>query len=124
MIVNFYLAVLVCVLITLYFLALTFTAYPPRAEKGNITIILRRCISFSLVSVLCALTAIFILAPVGIALSATAVSDSTFPSFDVYPNVWQLAVNHFLGARPCVLARNEDLPNIYSGVLTLVLLPL
>ena len=121
MIVNFYLAVLVCVLITLYFAAVVLSSYSWKEEKK---VIVNRCLIFAGFSILSALTSMFILAPVALALMATATSDSTFPAFEIYPNVWQLITNHFLGARAAVLARNEDLPNIYSGVLTLVLLPL
>ena len=121
MVVNFYLAVLVCVLTALYFLVLIFSNY---SLPADIKAAARRFGQFALVSVLAAMTSMFILAPVALALAATAVSDSSFPAFEIYPNVWQLVTNHFLGARAAVLARNEDLPNIYSGVLTMVLLPL
>ena len=114
MIVNFYLAVLVCIFLVLYFLCGCI------GEKRFSFRILAR---FCLVSVLAAMTSLFILAPVARALGATEVSRTAFPRFQLYDNVWQLASAHFLGARAAVLARNEDLPNIYSGLLTLVLLP-
>ena len=66
----------------------------------------------------------FILAPVAIALGQTATSDTKFPKFEIYQNIYQLITNHFIGARPVVLARNEDLPNVYSGVITMMLIPL
>ena len=123
MIVNFYLAVLICVLISLYYLAVTITRIPSFREKESRRWFLERSVRFGLASLLAALTAMFILAPVGQALSATAVSDTSFPAFKLYPNIYQLVTNHYLGARPAVLARNEDLPNIYSGVVTMILLP-
>ena len=70
------------------------------------------------------MTAMIILAPVAAALRETQVSDASFPEFWIYENVWQLLSAHFLGARDAVLARNEDMPNVYCGVLTMVLLPL
>ena len=121
MIVNFYLAVLVCVFTALYCLATLLSVFSWRSQR---TLMLQRSGLFAVVSVLCAMTSLFILAPVAVALGETAVSSSSFPSFEIYSNVWQLLTNHFLGARAAVLARNEDLPNIYSGVLTMVLLPL
>ena len=121
MIVNFYLAVLVCVITALYFLVWLF------CERGNLGSY-RACggkiLCFGLWSILAALTSLFILWPVGKALMATAVSDAAFPRFSIYTNIYQFLPQHFLGARPVVLARNEDLPNIYCGVLTMVLLPL
>ena len=124
MIVNFYLAVLVCVITALIFIADLVICMPRGTNRERLLWIRSRFVPFAVLSILAALTSMFILAPVGMALMATAVSDSTFPSFKVYPNVWQLLTNHFLGARPAVLARNEDLPNIYSGTVTMVLLPL
>ena len=121
MIVNFYLAVLVCVLTALYYLAVVFSSLSWRTDRP---LMAKRTGLFALLSILAAVTSLFILAPVGIALSETAVSSSSFPAFEVYPNVWQLVTNHFLGARAAVLARNEDLPNVYTGVLTMILLPL
>ena len=121
MIVNFYLAVLVCVLTALYYAATVFSSLSWRTDRA---LMLKRSGLFALLSILAAVTSLFILAPVGVALGETAVSSTSFPAFEVYPNVWQLITNHFLGARAAVLARNEDLPNVYTGVLTMVLLPL
>ena len=84
---------------------------------------LLRFVRFAVISVFAAMTAAFILAPVAFALTETQVSGASFPNFEVYPNIWQLVTDHFLGARASVLARNEDLPNVYTGVLTMVLLP-
>ena len=123
MVVNFYLAVLVCLLITLY-AAVTARISEPADGSSLTRYYGRTAVRFIIVSVLCALTAMIILAPVAAALRETDVSNSSFPSFFMYPNVWQLVSAHFLGARDAVLARNEDMPNVYTGILTLVLLPL
>ena len=131
MIVNFYLSVLVCILITMYAVVIAFTkdrafwlnqatVSDPRVRP----VLLKAAVRFILVSVLCAMTAMIILAPVAAALRETQVSDASFPEFWIYDNVWQLLSAHFLGARDAVLARNEDMPNVYCGVLTMVLLPL
>ena len=123
MVVNFYLAVLVCLLITMY-AAVTALINEPEDGPARIRYYARTAVRFIIVSMLCALTAMIILAPVASALRETEVSSSSFPPFYMYPNVWQLVSAHFLGARDAVLARNEDMPNVYTGVLTLVLLPL
>ena len=93
-------------------------------KKSIRPVLLRTAGRFILVSALCAMTSMIILAPVAAALRQTQVSDASFPDFWIYANIWQLISAHFLGARDAVLARNEDMPNIYSGVLTMVLLPL
>lgn len=66
----------------------------------------------------------FLTIPTALALGQTATSNTGFPRFEIYQNVYQLITNHFIGARPVVLARNEDLPNVYSGVLAVMLAPL
>lgn len=119
-IVNFYMAVLVCIFTAFYFLAVLLSHYHLRQDYR---VMLMRMVKFGFVSILSAMTAMFILAPVAQALSNTATSNTAFPEFSIYTNVYQLFTGHFLGARPAVLARNEDLPNIYSGILTLMLLP-
>lgn len=121
MIVNFYMAVLVCVFTAAYFMVVLFANYE---WKKNSRVMIARMIKFAIVSIIAALTAMFILAPVAIALGQTATSDTSFPKFEIYENVYQLITNHFIGARPVVLARNEDLPNVYSGVITMMLIPL
>lgn len=121
MIVNFYMAVLVCIFTAAYFIVVLFANYE---WKKNKKVMIARMIKFAVVSIISALTAMFILAPVAIALGQTATSDTNFPNFEIYENVYQLITNHFIGARPVVLARNEDLPNVYSGVITMMLIPL
>lgn len=120
MIVNFYLAVLVCIFTALYFLLCVFSAY---SWKENYKVIIQRTFRFGITSILCALTAMFILLPVVIALGQTATSETAFPGFGIYDNIYQILTCHFIGARPAVLARNQDLPNVFSGVLTMMLLP-
>lgn len=121
MIVNFYMAVLVCVFTAAYFIVVLFANYE---WKRNKSVMIARMVKFAIVSIIAALTAMFILAPVAIALGQTATSDTKFPKFEIYQNIYQLITNHFIGARPVVLARNEDLPNVYSGVITMMLIPL
>lgn len=120
MIVNFYLAVLVCVFIALYFVLSLMKKYTI-TKDGKV--MLQRCVRFGIVSIICAMSATFILLPVAIALGQTATSEAAFPSLSIYQNVFQMVTCHFLGTVPSVLARNEDLPNVYCGVFTMMLLP-
>ena len=120
MIVNFYLAVLVCIVIALFYLVRLFSVCSWKEDRQAM---IRKTVSFAALSLLSAMTSLFILAPVASALTETEVSGTAFPEFTVYSNILQFIPDHFLGARAAVLARNEDLPNIYCGVLTLVLLP-
>ncbi len=119
--VNFYIAFLVCVFASLYFLVYLFSEYSWKKDKG---VILDRFIRFSVLSIIAGGISMILTIPTAVALSHTQASDSSFPSLNVYDNVYQLITNHFVGARPVVLARNEDLPNVYSGLLTVMLIPI
>ncbi len=119
-VVNFYIAFLVCIFATLYFLIKVFSEYSIISE---FKIILNRLIKFAVLSLLAGGTTMILAIPTVVALGRTQTSDAKFPSFEMYQNVYQIITAHFSGARPVVLARNEDLPNLYSGVLTMVLIP-
>ncbi|MCC8014945.1 MAG: YfhO family protein [Eubacterium sp.] len=118
--VNFYIAFMVCVFAALYFLVILFSQY---SLKKNKKIVINRVIIFAVMSLLAGGMAMVLMLPTAIALSETATSETSFPKFEIYQNVFQLLTNHFIGARPVVLGRNEDLPNIYTGLLTVMLLP-
>ncbi|MCD7778947.1 MAG: YfhO family protein [Clostridiales bacterium] len=118
--INFYIAFMVCVFAALYYLVILFSNYN---WKKDFKTIKNRTILFAVMSVLAGGMAMVLMLPTAIALSETATSETSFPKFEVYQNIWQLLTNHFIGARPVVLGRNEDLPNIYTGLLTVMLLP-
>lgn len=119
-IINFYIAFIVCVFSVIYFFAYMLGKYTLKKNKSLIT---DRIIKFGIISLLAGGISMFLTIPTVIALSHTATSDSTFPRFEIYENIYQIITNHFVGARPVVLARNEDLPNVYSGVITMLLVP-
>ncbi|MBR1444208.1 MAG: YfhO family protein [Firmicutes bacterium] len=120
-IVNFYIAFLVCVFAVLYFAVVLFSTYSLKKDGKTI---LSRIGRFVLVSSLAGGVCMFLEIPTVIALGRTSTSDSSFPDMKIYENIYQVITNHFFGARPVVLGRNEDLPNVYSGVLTMLLMPL
>ena len=119
-IVNFYIAFLVCIFATLYFLIKVFSSY---SVKDDFKTILNRFLKFAILSLLAGGATMFLAIPTAVALGRTQTSDTAFPAFKMYQNIYQIITAHFSGARPVVLARNEDLPNLYSGVLTMVLIP-
>lgn len=118
--VNFYLAFLICIMICLYFVVCLLSRYHIRKDFRRI---LKICLRFAVCSLLAGGISAVLTLPSAIALGQTATSSSTMPAFEVYHNIWQMLSGHFLGARPVVLARNSDLPNIYCGVLTMLLAP-
>ncbi len=118
MILNFYLAILVCTFITFYFLKLMLEEKHTGKEWRE------RILLFVIPSVLAALMASFLLLPSVISIKHTASEGTPFPSFAIYLSIFQFVASHFTGARPSVMSRNVDAPNIYSGVITLLFLPL
>ncbi len=118
--VNFYIAFLVCIFATLYFLIILFSHYSIKEEYKAI---FKKIGKFLIISLIAGGITMFLAIPTLIAISNTATSDTTFPKFSIYQNIYQIITNHFSGANPIILARNEDLPNVYSGVLTILLLP-
>lgn len=118
--INFYIAFLVCIFAALYFGVVVFSTYSWKKDKN---IILNRFLHFAILSIIAGGISMVLTIPTAVALSHTQASDSNFPTLKVYDNVYQLLTNHFAGARPVVLARNEDLPNLYSGLLTIMLMP-
>ena len=120
-IVNFYIAFIICIFASLYFLVILFSNYDWKHDKK---VMISRFIKFAIVSIIGGGISMFLTIPTALALGQTATSNTGFPRFEIYQNVYQLITNHFIGARPVVLARNEDLPNVYSGVLAVMLAPL
>ena len=117
MLVNFYLAVIVCIFLALYVVVLLLSEKNDRA--------LQRFGTFVFISGLAALSASAVLLPVFLALKETAVSESaSAPGLYAYSNIVQLLNAHFAGAHTPGLAPNDDIPNLHSGVLAMLLFPL
>lgn len=114
---NFYLAVVTYIFTFFYYVKCLFEEPRPQAVR------VKRTFVFLAGSIIAGFCAAFVLLPSLIAIRATGASDSQSPTLTVYMSVFQLVAAHFSGARPSVLSRNEDAPNIYSGVITLMLLP-
>ena len=118
---NFYIAFLVCIFGAVYFFVYLFLEYSCKNDKK---VIMDRVIRFFVLSVIAGGISMFLIIPTVISISHTYTSTEPFPDFEVYENVYQLLTSHFTGARPIVLAKNSDVPNVYSGLLTIMLIPL
>ncbi len=117
---NFYIAFLVCVISVLYFIMVLVSV---GGLRGNWKRMFHRIFKFGIASLLAGGLCMLLVIPTYLGLAQTAVADTRFPEFQVYQNIWQILENHFLGARPVVLGRNQDLPNIYCGVFPMLLVP-
>ena len=118
--VNFYLAAMVFAFLTLFIFIQILTEHPGKAQLSQI---LCPFLRFLLVSVLAILSCAVILLPVILALAKREGGTLVSSSPSIYSNIFQLLDAHFAGARPSVLSGIDDMPNIYSGVLTMILLP-
>lgn len=118
--VNFYLAAMVFAFLTLYVFIQLMTEHQGKAQLSQI---LRPLLCFVLVAGLSVLSCAVILLPVILALAGREAGTPVSSSPSLYPNIFQLLDAHFAGARPSVLSGIDDMPNIYSGVLAMVLLP-
>ena len=117
LIINFYLAVVTYIFTFFYYVKCLFEDSREQTERVACTLL------FLAGTFIAGLCAAFILLPSLLAIRATGASDSQSPTLTVYMSLFQLVAAHFSGARPSVLSRNEDAPNIYSGVITLMILP-
>ena len=113
LIINFYLAVVTYIFTFFYYVKCLFEDSREQTERVACTLL------FLAGTFIAGLCAAFILLPSLLAIRATGASDSQSPTLTVYMSLFQLVAAHFSGARPSVLSRNEDAPNIYSGVITL-----
>ncbi len=87
---------------------------------------LNRGFRFALYSVLSACICAFTLIPVFFILrSCSATSDSFPDSFTSYFNIFDFITSHLAGLETTIRSSGDDvLPNVYSGILAVVLLPL
>ena len=117
MLVNFYLALIVCIFLALYAVCLLLSGKTEHVRK--------RLGLFIFISALAALSASAVLFPVFLALKETAVGETaSAPGLYVYSNLVQLMSAHFAGAHTSGLSPNDAIPNLHSGVLAMLLFPL
>ena len=112
---NFYLSIMLCIFLVLYFVALIIWK-PWR-------IMWRRCFQFGWYSLLCGGMSGVLLIPVYFALSGTEFHEFNFPDqVKWYMNGLEVLSRHCLGVSMKVQA--DHWPNIYCGVAILILVPL
>lgn len=120
MICNYYIAVLMCIFLMLYYVVAVFSRFSVRREFG---LIVKRSLMFALFSVLAAGIAALCLAPVWQALGATTAITDAFPkSWQAYNSWLDLLNNHLPGAKANM--RSGGLPHLYSGMLAVLMIPL
>lgn len=142
---NYYMSYMVCIFSVFYFIFYYFSNYSyndklftftsSNLEKSDkISFIKRiRCSRFlnstsifAISSLLSGALIAFSLIPTYLVLQSCSATSGTFPEeISFYNNVFDFIVNHFANLTPTIRSSGEVvLPNIYCGILTVVLIPL
>lgn len=135
---NYYMSYMVCIFSVMYFLVYYFSnfslkdLYVPRSDDLPVSSkiiqskFLGTGIRFAFASILSALFSAFALLPVYFALKSSSATGSSFPSdFELYFNVFDFIANHFASVDPTIRSSGDGVqPNVYCGVLTVMLIPL
>ena len=134
MISNYYMAMMVCIFSVLYFLVRYFSMYgfaskidekKLRFSPRNLRL-LSGGVTFAFASVLAALLALFALLPTVFILRTCSATSGSFPQdFRLYYDIFDFLANHLASLEPTIRSSGEDvLPNVYCGILTVMLIPL
>lgn len=143
MMTNYYMAFMVCMLSVIFFLYFYFSEHA-LSEKLHSDIVIKdkykktagvkifnsrfltSGFAFAGSSVLAACIAAFALLPVFFILQSSSATNSNFPStFSSYFSIFDFFANHLAGVEPTIRSSGDTVyPNIYCGILTLVLVPL
>lgn len=134
---NYYMSYMMCIFSVLYFLTYFISNYsfgdklPFEKEKrsGNIKSynrFFRSGIKFALASLCAAGLMAFALLPTFLTLQQTSATSGTFPSnSSFYFSIFDFISNHLASVTPTIRSSGDDvLPNVYCGIITLILIPL
>ena len=115
---NYFISYMVCIFSVIYFIGLFI-------YRGNFKIknILKKILMFALSSALAAGLVSFMLIPLAHSLSSISATGDTFPELSSSFKISDFIFNHFTGVKKTVFASDTlPLPNVYPGMLTLVLI--
>ena len=135
---NYYMSYMLCIFSVIYFIYYfacnnnMTTLVNRRAKTKNIVQyfannkFLRTGTTFALASFAAAGLMACVLLPVYGVLKSSSATSGTFPkNFETYFNFFDFFANHFAGLTTTIRSSGDDvLPNIYCGVLTIILAPM
>lgn len=136
---SYYIGFMICLFSIVYYFAYYVladkkgTLIDPNAEFKKFSIkkqmnnrFVNRTVIFGASSILCGMLCAAILIPVFFILqSCSATSDSAPTTFETYFDLLNLLTSHLAGLETTIRSSGDDvLPNIYCGVIALLLLPL
>lgn len=111
---NFYIGLFVCILVAIMFFVQSYVAKLSRRE------FLQRMITIGIASLIALGIAAIILLPTYAALQNTSRAETRFPDFRFYDS-FASVLGNFIAFTPATSL--EGLPNLYSGLLSVLLLP-
>lgn len=132
---NYYMGFMVCIFSVLFFFVLFFSGSEPDADplqpadapkKGEAKRFFGAGFQFAYASLLAGALAAFALLPVAFALVSSSATSGKFPdTLFTYFNLFDFIANHFADVKPTIRSSGDVvLPNVYSGVAALILVPL
>lgn len=143
---NYYMSYMVCIFSVIYFIFYYFCNYKATdklidlrkpLESGNLlnrgkiynirsSRFLNSALIFAFASLAAAALTAFALIPTRYILASCSATSGSFPDkLDVYNNLFDFIVNHFADLEPTIRSSGDDvLPNVYCGVLTVLLIPM
>lgn len=136
---NYYMGFMTCIFSVIYFLAYFVIAsksdgrlhpdveYKKYSFKALYDIkFVNRGVKFAIASILAAAVCAVTLIPVFMILKGSSATSDTFPTtFSSYFNIFDFITSHFAGVEETIRSSGDDvLPNVYCGIITIILLPL
>lgn len=114
---NYYIGFMLCIFLVLYYIA--YLLREKRTLQKNVS----STVKFAIGSLLGGGLSMFLLLPTAMSLSATSASGTTIlPDMAANFDLIDLFGQHLVGLEPTI--RSGNLPNVYCGILTLLLLPI
>ncbi len=119
---NYYMSYMMCIFAVIYFIAYFITNYSGSDYKR----FFKSGFIFAGASVCAAGLIAFMLLPTFCTLQQTSATSGDFPSgTSLYFNIFDFISNHLASIEPTIRSSGDDvLPNVYCGVLTVMLIPL
>ena len=136
---NYYIGFMLCIFSCLYFLYYYFSSLDKFNEKTNIlnnngkkysyldkSFFFQSGLRFAVSSLAVGIVLVFMLLPVAYVLSSSSATSGTAPTeIKNYFTIFDFLANHLASLEPTIRSSGEDvLPNVYCGILTVILIPL
>lgn len=136
---NYYIGFMLCIFSCLYFIYYYFCSYKTIQDKQNKlnltndkkdflgnSIFIHSGIRFAFSSLAVGVILLFMLVPVAYVLSSSSATSGTAPTeISFYYDIFDFFANHLASLEPTIRSSGEDvLPNVYCGILTLILIPM